>query len=338
MMPSLNVLITAASRRVQLVNAFRKAIVQAGLRGRVIVTDVNPLSPAVRAADAWHLVPMADDPAYLPQILDICEAAHVGLVVPTIDDELVLFGEAKETFAARQIRVAVSPPATSAICNDKYETSRVLRQRGVAAAAAWLPGEVPSRPSLPLFIKPRFGRGGVGAYAVRNERELAFFTDYVAEPVLQEFLAGPEFTIDMCCDFDGRVLAIVPRERVVIRSGVSDRGRTVRDARLLALGAAVAEALPFVGAVNVQCRVVDGTPTVFEINPRFSGGIPLTIAAGADFPRMLVDLAAGRRVAPSIGHFRDNLWMTNFESSVFVDAADLVRDRRAPSPSLGDAA
>ncbi len=338
MMPSLSVLITAASRRVQLVQAFRKAITQAGLHGRVIVTDVNPLSPAVRAADAWHLVPMADDPAYLPQILEICDAAQVGLVVPTIDDELVLFGEATATFAARKIRVAVSSPETSAICNDKYETSRVLRREGVPAAAAWLASEIPSPPSFPLFIKPRFGRGGVGAYAVRNARELAFFSDYVADPVLQEYLAGPEFTIDVCCDFDSRVLAIVPRERVVIRSGVSDRGRTVRDARLLALGAAVAEALPFVGAVNIQCRIVDGIPTVFEVNPRFSGGIPLTIAAGADFPRMLVDLAAGRRVAPSIGHFRDDLWMTNFESSVFVDGADLVGDRRASSPSLGDAA
>ena len=53
--------------------------------------------------------------------------------------------------------------------------------------------------------------------------------------------------------------------------------------------------------MNIQCRMVDGPPKVFEINPRFSGGIPLTIAAGADFPAMLVDLALGRRVAPAIG-------------------------------------
>src|SRR3954470_10022842 len=94
-MPSLNVLITAASRRVQLVGAFRQALKQAGLRGRVIVTDVNPLSPAVRAADDWYLVPMANDPAYLTEILAISESERVGLVVPTIDDELVLFGESR---------------------------------------------------------------------------------------------------------------------------------------------------------------------------------------------------------------------------------------------------
>ena len=62
---------------------------------------------------------------------------------------------------------------------------------------------------------------------------------------------------------------------------------------------------PFIGAINIQCRIVDGRPVIFEINPRFSGGIPLTIEAGADFPRMLVDLVAGRDVEPSIGEFRD---------------------------------
>ena len=60
---------------------------------------------------------------------------------------------------------------------------------------------------------------------------------------------------------------------------------------------------------------------VFEINPRFSGGIPLTIAAGADFPRMLVELALGRNVEPAIGHFVPDLWMCSYESSFFVEGA-----------------
>ena len=62
---------------------------------------------------------------------------------------------------------------------------------------------------------------------------------------------------------------------------------------------------------------------VFEINPRFSGGIPLTIAAGADFPRMLAELALGRRVAPSIGRFRENVWITNYETGIFLEEPDI---------------
>lgn len=99
-----------------------------------------------------------------------------------------------------------------------------------------------------------------------------------------------------------------------------------------------AATLPFAGAVNIQCRVVDGRPVIFEINPRFSGGIPLTIHAGADFPRMLVDLAAGLRVAPAIGRFRDNLWMASYETSVFVDGARVHLPAYEQAPAIEDVA
>ncbi len=316
---SRNVLITAASRRVPLVEAFQRALAASGRGGAVIVTDVNPLSPAVYVADRAFRVPLATDPGYIDQILAIATTEAVGLVVPTIDDELPLFGQALARFVERGIRVAVSAPETTALCNDKHATCLALASHGIAAAASWLPGTLPADPPLPLFIKPRGGRGGVGAFHVRSRRELEFFLEYVPDPVIQSYLDGPEFTLDMLCDFQGQPLSVVPRRRDVIRAGVIDRGCTVHDRALIDLALACARVLPMAGAVNIQCRVVDGRPVVFEINPRFSGGIPLTIAAGADFPRMLVDLAWGHRVRPSVGRFRSGLWMSSFESAIFLD-------------------
>jgi carbamoyl-phosphate synthase large subunit len=332
-----NVLITAASRRVPLVRAFRHALRLSG-GGTVIVTDVNPLSPAVYAADRAFRVAMADDPRYLDDIMAIAQAAGVGLIVPTIDDELSVFARGAHRFAAEGIRVAVSPEETTTLCHDKYETCRTLTARGIAAAQSFLPADLPERPAFPLFVKPRCGRGGVGAFPIRDARQLAFFLDYVDDTVVQEYLDGPEFTIDMMCDFAGRPLSIVPRERVVIRAGVIDRGRTVKDPALIGLGLACADALTFFGAVNIQCRVVGGRPVVFEINPRFSGGIPLTIEAGADFPLMLVQLAAGRTVAPAIGRYRDDVWMTSYETSIFLEGARVALERHRPEAAMGEVA
>jgi carbamoyl-phosphate synthase large subunit len=319
---SLNVLITAGSRRVPLVQAFQRALCSTG-GGSVVVTDVNPLSPAVYVADRAHQVPLSTEPGYLDDVLAICRTEHIGLVVPTIDDELQVFAEGAARFAAAGVRVAVSPTAAIATCNDKLCTSQFLAARGLPVVETFLPADLPADRPFPLFIKPRVGRGGVGAFPVQNARELEFFRDYVAEPVLQPFLDGPEFTIDVLSDFDGRVIASVPRQRVVIRAGVVDRGRTVRDGALIELGRASAEALGTVGPINVQCRVVDGEPRIFEVNPRFSGGIPLTIAAGADFPLWLVLLARGRRVDARIGKFQDDLWMTSYETSLFVAASSI---------------
>ena len=336
-MTAMNVLITAASRRVALVQAFRAALRAEGFRGRVIVTDVNPLSPAVHVADAAFRVPLATDADYMPVLLSLCETEQVGLVIPTIDDELAMFGKAREAFAAIGTYAACSPEATAELCNDKYATCRYLAGEGVDAAASWLPAELAAGQPPPLFIKPRVGRGAVGAFPVQTQRELSFFLDYVHDPVVQEYLSGPEYTIDVLCTAHGQPLSIVPRERAVIRAGVIDRGRTVNLPSLISLARQVCATLPFAGPINIQCRMRGETPVVFEINPRFSGGIPLTIAAGADFPAMLVRMAAGRAVEPSIGTFRENLWMTSYESSVFLESADAGLREVVVQPAVPEA-
>jgi carbamoyl-phosphate synthase large subunit len=325
------ILITAGSRRVPLVQAFRTALRSLGLPGSVLVADVNPLSPAVHVADRAYRVPMSSDPGYIDEIRALCLEERVRLVVPTIDDELPVFAAARDLFTRDGVIVACSPEATNRLCNDKLATCEHLRRAGVSAARSYRGAELPDDVALPLFIKPRTGRGGVGAFALETRRQLEFFLDYVPDPVVQELLHGPEYTIDVLCGFDGRPLAIVPRERVVIRAGVIDRGRTVNDPALIQLARRACEALPFWGPLNIQCRMRGGDPVIFEINPRFSGGIPLTIQAGADFPQMLIRLALGRRVEPQIGGFREELWMTSFESSFFLEGPDPARagfDRR----------
>lgn len=318
-----NILLTAGSRRVPLVHAFRNSLKSLGVTGSVIVTDVNPLSPAVHVADRSYRVPLATDPGYVEELLAICEAEGVRLAVPTIDDELPVFGASRDQFRSIGVTLACSPEATSTLCNDKYATCTKLIEKGVPAARSYLPAQLTDQMPLPLFIKPRVGRGAVGAFPVRTADELDFFLHYVESPIVQEYLSGPEFTIDVLCDFEGRPLSIVPRERVVIRAGVIDRGRTVNDRRLIALAEAACAAMPFAGPINIQCRMRGEQPVIFEINPRFSGGIPLTIQAGADFPNMLVKLAMGRKVEPALGAFRADLWMTSFESSFFLDGATL---------------
>jgi carbamoyl-phosphate synthase large subunit len=320
MMP-MNILVTAASRRVPLVQAFQSALDTLNLPGRVIATDVNAYSPAVHVADRAYGVPMATDPSYIDALLDICASERVGLVVPTIDDELAVIGEARERFRQIGAFAACSSAATATACNDKYETCARLTALGVPAAKTWLPHELPASTEFPLFIKPRVGRGAVGAHALHDGRDLAYYLGCLEDPIIQEYLSGPEYTIDVLCDQRGRPISIVPRERVVIRSGVIDRGRTVKSPPLMQLAEQVCEAFLFTGALNIQCRMRGSDAAVFEINPRFSGGIDLTIAAGADFPNLLVQMALGRRLMPRLGEFRDDLWICKYETAIFVQGS-----------------
>jgi carbamoyl-phosphate synthase large subunit len=328
----MNVLITAGSRRVPLVQAFQAALLEHG-SGTVVVTDVDPSSPSVHAADRCYRVPYSNDPEYVDALIDICLTDRIGLVVPTVDDELEVVARARRRFCDVGATVACSPTETAAICNDKYRACLYLRERGVDAAQSWLPEQLPDDPPDVLFIKPRRGRGSVGAHLIRNRREREFFLTYVNDPVVQEFLQAPEYTIDMLCDWHGTPLSIVPRERTVIRAGVSDRGRTLKHEGLMTLAQRVADALPFHGPVNIQCRMRGATPVVIEINPRFSGGIPLTIAAGADFASMLLQLARGDRLQPALGQFRADLWMTKYDAAIFL-AAERMHLPALSSPAM----
>lgn len=330
-MKKVNVLITAASRRVPLVRAFRNAVEKLG-NGRVVTTDINPLSPALYFGHKHHIVPLTTDRYYIPIIESICDAEDVNLVIPTIDDELPIFGRAFLRFEQQGIAVAVSSEETSNICNDKYETFLFCQRNGIQTPATRLAANVDfGSLRYPVYIKPRFGRGSVNVFEVRNEKQLRLFLDYVPDAIVQDRLNGTEFTVDVLSDFTGQVLSIVPRERLVIRAGVSDKGITRRNNEIIAFAKEVAERLRIVGPANIQCKWEAGNVSLIEVNPRFSGGIPLTIASGADFTSWLVQLAAGVDVRPQIGKFKDALAMMSFEESIFALESELkVRQTEKP--------
>ncbi len=328
-MREVNVLITAASRRVPLIRAFVQALKELGIRGNVVTTDMNCMSPGLYFSDRHYIVPLTTDPQYISIVKSIAFKERIHLLVPTIDDELPLFGSHAESFLEMGVRVAVSSHRTGVLCNDKKLTAQFLAEKGLPVARTWLPTELDlATLSYPLFLKPRSGRGSVGAFPIHQERELRFFLEYIHDPVVQEFLPGREFTIDLLADFTGRVISVVPRERLVIRSGVSDRGRTWKNTAMMELAVKTARALDIRGPANIQVKWHNETATIFEVNPRFSGGIPLTIAAGADFPAWLIEMRCGNRVRPCIGRFTDGLVMACYESALFL------RDEQTPATNL----
>jgi carbamoyl-phosphate synthase large subunit len=322
-MIKVNVLITASSRRVPLVRAFRNAVERLGF-GRVITTDINPLSPALYFGHKHHIVPLTTDRHYIPIIEGICDLEDVNLVIPTIDDELPIFGRALRRFYRAGIQVAVSSEHTSNICNDKFETYLFCRRNGIRTPETRLGGDFDlGNLQFPLYVKPRYGRGSVNVFAVQNEAQLRLFLSYVPDAIVQDYLPGTEFTVDVLADFNGRILSIVPRERLVIRAGVSDKGITRKRDDVIAFAKEVAERLRIIGPANIQCKADNGVISLIEINPRFSGGIPLTIEAGADFPSWLVQLRAGIEIVPQIGKFQDGLAMMSFEESIFATETEL---------------
>ena len=288
---SLNVLITAASRRVPLVQAFQRALRATG-GGLVIVTDVNPLSPAVHVAD--RCVPRA---ARRPtrrtstRSRDICRTrAHRPR---RADDRRRAAACSRGRSRGSRRRASASPCRRRRRRRSATTSTRpaaLLAARGLPAAATCLPADAAGDRRASRCSSSRASAAAASArFRCATRASSSSSSTTSPDPVVQEYLDGPEFTIDVLCDFDGRPLLDRaararrhPRRRHRSRPDgarpAPDRaGRRRARARCRSPAPSTSSA-----ASSTAGR------SVFEINPRFSGGIPLTIAAGADFPRMLV--------------------------------------------------
>src|SRR5262249_34844298 len=126
------------------------------------------------------------------------------------------------------------------------------------------------------------------------------------------------------CDFDGRLLGLVPRRRLKVRGGEVERAVTEWDDAAAAHLARLVEALRPGGVINVQYFATRSGPRFTEINPRFGRGHPLAPAAGADFPAILLDLVMGKPVAPRVGEFERGLHMLRYDAELFRRAGDLL--------------
>jgi carbamoyl-phosphate synthase large subunit len=316
-----NVLFTSAGRRVELLRAFQRAFRSLRLRGKIHVTDVDPLAPAFQTAVAAHRVPKLTDPEYVPALLEIARAEKISLVFPLIDPDIPILAAHRAEFEALGARVMTPDAAGAATADDKWKTFLLYREIGVPAARSWLPEDVRrERPGFPLFIKPRTGSAGQGAFRVEDERQLEFFLTYVENAIVQECLPGPEITNDVLCSASGGVWSVVSRRRIEVRSGEVAKGVTVWDERIAQFAAAAAGAIHAAGPVTVQCILRDGDPFFTEINARFGGGCPLGIKAGADSPRWYLAEAAGLPLKiPPLGTYKENLVMTRFDDSFFLD-------------------
>jgi carbamoyl-phosphate synthase large subunit len=266
-------------------------------------------------------------PQFVDDITRICADDGIDVVISTVDVELPPLAARRDDLAGAVL--AAPSVATLDVTLDKWElarrctpllrvpVTRLLNDEGIALK--W---------SFPVIVKPRRGAGSRGVRLVPDAAALAAIGPDESL-IIQEHLPGDEYSVDVFAGPDGSVVAAVPRTRTRVDSGVSIAGRTVHDEALESTAAAVARAIGLRGVANVQLRRdTEGVPALLEVNPRFPGALPLTIAAGVDMPSLVLDLALGRDIPERI-EFTD-LANVRFLEDVFVDPAEiLVSDHAA---------
>ena len=315
-----NILITSAGKRVALTRYFKETLSRFYPDAKVFTTDLNPqMAPAGYVSDGCFQVPRVTDEDYPATLRRICEENGVGMVIATIDTELLLLADLKADFARRGIHVMVSDRAFVEVCRDKRHTGAFFERHGIR-----VPKEVDKyHPTFPLFAKPYDGSLSANLHYIKTADELT--PDILADPKLlfMEYIdkkVYKEYTVVMYFGRDHRVKCIVPRDRIEIRAGEINKGRAVKNEILTFLKEKMGRVEGCVGCICVQLFFNPETKDMvgIEINPRFGGGYPLSYMAGGNFPELLIREYFMDEPVDYAEQWQDGMLMLRYDDAIFV--------------------
>jgi carbamoyl-phosphate synthase large subunit len=293
----------------------------------VVGVDVRPDAAGRHVADAFYTVPHGGDVGYVKAILDIVAREKVDLVLPWSDEEALAMAARREDIERGGCRLACAPLDMLRRLSDKDETFKLLKSHEIPVPAwrraentAELEEAVAAFESSGEFtLKPAQSRGNRDIYVIRPDmktvtttpsgRELhmdaaTFRRDYFGQllprmPFLvMERLVPPAYDIDILSRA-GEALRVVPRQRINAEGMPFHGNIVVNSAALIDLGRRVAAAASLSWLYDVDVMTSkDGQPVVIEVNPRPSGSLVASIAAGVPLLDDLVSFAKGEPLSP----------------------------------------
>lgn len=308
----MNILLTCAGRRKYLVDYFKKELVG---KGKVIGADMTPSAPALAGCDEYYIVPAVDSPVYISTLLDICKTAKIDAVVSLNDLELPILSLAAAEFANTGTQVVVSSHAVVNVCGDKFETANFANSLGIPTPKTYLSVDLALEGlnnegvNYPLIVKPRWGSASIGLYVVRTDAELkdafenckrvlksSFLAKLATDEntvIIQEFIEGPEYGVDIFNSLDGVNKGVVLKRKLAMRAGETDKAQTIHSEKLHRYAKKIGDSLGHIGNLDCDFLERNGEFYLLEMNPRFGGGYPFSHEAGANLVKALIQCIEG---------------------------------------------
>jgi len=333
MKTNINILLTSAGRRAYIVDYFKNCD---GI-GKVHASN-SDYTIALQRADDYFISPLIYDDEYIPSIIRYCRENDITAVLSLFDIDLLVLAKKRRAFEKEGVKLILAPAEFVEICNDKWSTYKFILSQGLQSPKTFLricdlkeainKGEV----SYPIIMKPRWGMASMGIYKVENDVELTVFTEkckrdifesylkyessMTADEVIiyQEVITGEEYGLDIINDLDGNYVGTFAKQKVTMRSGETDLGRTANSKPFEETAKRIIANSKHEGILSVDCFKNDKGIYVIEMNCRISGHYPLAYLAGINYPQQLVDWLRGMPT---------NMDYFNFETELYI-VKDLI--------------
>jgi carbamoyl-phosphate synthase large subunit len=286
----------------------------------VIATDIDIESAKLSGGDVCETLPAASHPEYTDALIALCNREDVRAVFPGSEPELRRISADQDVINPHLDLLAINSERVIEICSDKYKTNEFLEKYNFPFPKSLFLiniAQIDNVDFFPVVIKPTVGGGSQHVYLAQDTNELhqlvSYLLNYFDHFLVQEYVGktDQEYTVGVLLDGEGNLINSIAVNRFIMSSlsnRIKIKNRTNRKdlGEILAISSGISQGeigrFPDVTkfceklavemgckyAVNIQCRLVDGVPYVFEINPRFSGTSFMRAMVGYNEPDILI--------------------------------------------------
>ncbi|MGG0789893.1 ATP-grasp domain-containing protein [Peribacillus simplex] len=307
-MDKINVLITGSG------SLYGSAVIQSLLKSKLnvnlVATDTHPFAIGLHTAHRSYIVPpVSEEQLYFKKLLGILKNEKIHAIFIASSQELPFYSQYK-TLIEHQTGAKVFTNTTKvlSICSDKWNTFKFLKEHNFHyPKTIRYPEDKEQIDSFlqevgfPFIAKPRRGKGSEDIHLVQDLSYLNQVLSEKKDMILQQFLPDDkeEFTVGICCGENGKVLSSIALNRY-LQDGITMIAKSDDFKDITDYCQEIAMALKPYGPCNFQFRLWNGSPYIFEINPRFSSTTGMRTLLGVNEPEILLQVELLGKEIPEI--------------------------------------
>lgn len=259
----------------------------------LIGVDVHTQHGGHLFVDRFALVPGADSPKYLDAIKAIVRKYSIDVVIPMSEPELAVTRPFSELVPGMQWITSGERVVGAGL--DKFETMRALS--GLGIPVPWTKPVSEGRPvAYPCILKNRLGSGSRAVFTIAGDEDMDYLGKRYPGAIYQELLepADREVTCAVYRSRTGDVASLLLLRRLT--GGFTGWAKVIKDDETSRMCEVIAQGLDLRGSMNVQLRLTDKGPRIFEINPRFSSTVLMRHRIGFSDVLWALDEIEGKSV------------------------------------------
>src|SRR5579885_366380 len=303
--------------RTEIAKLLRASMRRRRPKAELIGTDVSAASPMRFVCDHFEVVEESSEREFENWLLQIVDNYDVSGVFAASNFDLPALARLTKPLEGKGVRVLCPSKEILGLVTNKNRYPMFCKSIGLSSPKIFRL-ESGERPEFPCVVKPAYGQGSESTYTVKSNMELSLALSRIFEPIVQEFVGGTHYTVDLFGDEAGIPICVVPRVRVRIKYSCSTVSRVDLNEEIIEAANLIGQQLRISGPYNIQMiRNAQGCIFIHDINPRLASGSVLSTAAGAPFARWICDLLIDGYIATRRYSIRDGLEMFRYQAQFY---------------------